>query len=172
MCQWNFEHWRQLFGFTKTSQIHLFKNLLYRRKVDWEVNKQQNSFKRNCWLRASRLSFGHGNTLRLRATSAWQMKQVLIGMIKGSTKTRVLCCSLFCFYEFRTVSYSLSCGKRVIDFTQSMLVSGRPLTYHSINVEGSMNRLQAIIDFAEKNRPCVANKSPSMAKAENFIHSS
>ena len=33
----------------------------------------------------------------------------------------------FCCYEFRTVSYSRSCGKHVTDFTQSMLVFGLPL---------------------------------------------
>ena len=48
--------------------------------------------------------------------------------LKGEERPAASTIVCFCFYEFRTVSYSGSCGEQVADFVQSMLVFVLPLT--------------------------------------------
>ena len=48
--------------------------------------------------------------------------------LKGVQRPAAFAIVCFCFCEFRTVSYSESCGEQDADFTQSMLVFVLPLT--------------------------------------------
>ena len=48
-------------------------------------------------------------------------------ILKGVQRPAAFAIVCFCFCEFRTVSYSGSCGEHDADFTQSMLVFVLPL---------------------------------------------
>ena len=62
-----------------------------------------------------------------KSQAAMKLTFCTVVLLTGSRKTSSLCNRLFSFCEFRTVSYSGSCGKQVVCFAQSMLVFVLPL---------------------------------------------
>ena len=91
-------------------------------------------------LQSSSKSFVCKNILTLFLIQILPSNRYLaFSFLKGVQRPESFAVVSFCFYEFRTVSYFWSCGKQVIDFTQSMLVFGLPL-----KVEIQINTLNTV----------------------------
>ena len=72
--------------------------------------------------------------------------QLIFNNLKGVQRPAAFAIVCLCFCEFRTVSYSGSCGEQVADFAQGILVFVLPLKFAS----GKSSAM--FLQFHQKNK--------------------
>ena len=76
--------------------------------------------------------------------------------LKGVQRPAAFAIVCFCFCEFRTVSYSGSCGEHDADFTQSMLVFVLPLISYQHRIFSVKISFLVFLLFAESAKALIA----------------